>query len=56
MVASFNDAAIQRFHELAPQIDLAPAIGGVAAYKLSGTPPPEGTRRSRCRSSSAGSP
>ena len=44
MVASFNDAALQRFHELAPQIDLAPAIGGVAAYKLSGTPPPEGTR------------
>ncbi|HEX6115943.1 MAG TPA: glycerophosphodiester phosphodiesterase [Solirubrobacterales bacterium] len=44
MVASFNDAALQRFHELAPQIDLAPAIGGVAAYKLSGTPPPEGTK------------
>ena len=44
MVASFNDAALQTFHDLAPQIDLAPAIGGVAAYKLSGTPPPEGTK------------
>ena len=44
MVASFNDAALQTFHELAPQIDLAPAIAGVAAYKLSGTRPPEGTK------------
>jgi glycerophosphoryl diester phosphodiesterase len=44
MVASFNDAALQRFHELAPEIDMAPAIAGVAAYKLSGTPPPEGTK------------
>jgi glycerophosphoryl diester phosphodiesterase len=44
MVASFNDAALQRFHELAPQIDLAPAVGGVAGYVLGGTPPPEGTK------------
>lgn len=32
IVASFNDAALQRFHELAPQIDLAPATGEVASY------------------------
>lgn len=44
IVASFNDAALQRFHELAPQIDLAPATAGVAAYKLAGQPPPEGTK------------
>jgi glycerophosphoryl diester phosphodiesterase len=44
VVASFNDAALQRFHQLAPQIDLAPATGAVAAYKAAGVPPPEGTR------------
>ena len=56
IVASFNDAALRRFHELAPQIDLAPAIAGVAAYKLGGVPPPRAPSPSRCRSSSAGSP
>lgn len=44
MVASFNDAALARFHELAPEIDLAPAIAAVAAYKLASVPPPEGTK------------
>jgi glycerophosphoryl diester phosphodiesterase len=44
MVASFNDAALTRFHQLAPEIDLAPAIAGVAAYKFFGVSPPEGTR------------
>ena len=44
MVASFNDAALARFHQLAPQIDTAPAIAGVAAYKLADVPPPEGTK------------
>jgi glycerophosphoryl diester phosphodiesterase len=44
MVASFHDDALLRFHEQAPQIDLAPGIAGVAGYKLSGTPPPEGTK------------
>ena len=43
IVASFNDAALRRFHELAPQIDLAPATAAVAAYKLGRVPPPEGT-------------
>jgi hypothetical protein len=44
IVASFNDAALRRFHQLAPQIDLAPAVAGVAAYKFLGAAPPEGTR------------
>ena len=43
VVASFNDAALQRFHQLAPGIDLAPATGAVAAYKAAGVPPPEGS-------------
>ncbi len=44
VVASFNDAALARFHELAPQIDLAPATAAVAAYKAAGVPPAEGTK------------
>jgi glycerophosphoryl diester phosphodiesterase len=44
MVASFNDVAISRFHQLAPEIDLAPAVAGVAAYKFAGAPPPPGTK------------
>ena len=44
IVASFNDAALTRFHQLAPEIDLAPAVAGVAAYKFGGVAPPEGTR------------
>jgi glycerophosphoryl diester phosphodiesterase len=44
IVASFNDAALHRFHELAPQIDLAPATGAVAGYVLGGVRPPEGTK------------
>ena len=44
MVASFNDAALARFHELAPSIDLAPATGAVAGYVAARLPPPEGTK------------
>ncbi len=44
VVASFNDAALAHFHELAPQIDMAPATGGVAGYVLAGTPPPGGSK------------
>ncbi|MBK5116771.1 MAG: glycerophosphodiester phosphodiesterase [Thermoleophilia bacterium] len=44
MVASFNDAALAHFHQLAPKIDLAPATGGVAGYILADTPPPEGSK------------
>ena len=44
VVASFNDEALARFHELAPRIDLAPATGGVAGYVLGNIPPPEGSK------------
>ena len=42
IVASFNDAAIARFHELMPEIDLAPSIAETAAFKLGGVPPGPG--------------
>ena len=41
IVASFNDAALDRFHAQAPQIDLAPAIADVATFKLLSFPLPE---------------
>jgi glycerophosphoryl diester phosphodiesterase len=44
VVASFKDEALAHFHELAPQIDTAPATGGVAGYVLGNTPPPEGSK------------
>jgi hypothetical protein len=44
IVASFNDAALARFHQLAPDIDLAPATVAVAGYVLAGTPPPPGSK------------
>ncbi|HET6831427.1 MAG TPA: glycerophosphodiester phosphodiesterase family protein, partial [Solirubrobacterales bacterium] len=44
MVASFNDEALARFHELAPEIDTAPGVAGVAGYVLGNVPPPEGTK------------
>ena len=43
IVASFNDAALRRFHELAPDVGLAPATGAVAAWKAANAPLPEGT-------------
>lgn len=42
IVASFNDAALARFHELAPRIDLAPATAETAAFVLGGAPPGPG--------------
>jgi glycerophosphoryl diester phosphodiesterase len=44
MVASFNDAALAHFHELAPDIDLAPATAAVAGYVQADVPPPQGTK------------
>lgn len=43
IVASFSDEAVLRFRQLAPQVGLAPAIVGVAGYKLAGLPPVGGT-------------
>ena len=42
VVASFNDAALTSFHQLAPDIDLAPATAAVAGYVLGGVPLPPG--------------
>jgi glycerophosphoryl diester phosphodiesterase len=40
IVASFQQPAIDRFHELAPDIGLAPGIGGAAAWIGGGSPGP----------------
>jgi glycerophosphoryl diester phosphodiesterase len=42
IVASFNDAALDRFHAQAPQIAMAPGIEDVALFKLNSTPLPPG--------------
>jgi glycerophosphoryl diester phosphodiesterase len=43
IVASFQQPAVDRFHELAPRIGLAPGVAGVAGWVLDGTAPPSGT-------------
>jgi len=40
IVVSFQQAAVDRFHELAPKIDLAPGILGVAKWLAPGSPGP----------------
>ena len=40
IVVSFNQAAIDRFHELAPDIDIAPGLNGLVGYFLNGEPMP----------------
>jgi glycerophosphoryl diester phosphodiesterase len=42
IVVSFRQAAVDRFHELAPRIDLAPGIDGAANWLLSGGSPGPG--------------
>jgi glycerophosphoryl diester phosphodiesterase len=42
IVVSFQQAAVDRFHELAPRIDLAPGIDGAANYLLNGGSPGPG--------------
>jgi glycerophosphoryl diester phosphodiesterase len=42
VVATFNQPALDRFHELAPKVDLAPATAGAASYLLSDGSPGEG--------------
>jgi len=42
IVVSFQQAAVDRFHELAPKIDLAPGIDGAASYLLAGGSPGPG--------------
>jgi glycerophosphoryl diester phosphodiesterase len=43
IVVSFNDAALETFHSLAPRVPLAPGLSGLAGYVLTGTRPIEGT-------------
>jgi glycerophosphoryl diester phosphodiesterase len=40
IVVSFNQAAVDRFHELAPEIDIAPGAEGLVGYFLNGEPMP----------------
>jgi glycerophosphoryl diester phosphodiesterase len=40
IVVSFNQAAIDRFHELAPAIDIAPGLNGLVGYFLNDQPMP----------------
>jgi glycerophosphoryl diester phosphodiesterase len=42
IVVSFQQAAVDRFHELVPKIDVAPGIGGTAAWVLGGGSPGPG--------------
>ncbi len=41
IVVSFNQAAVDRFHELAPEIDIAPGLNGLVGYFLNGEPMPD---------------
>ncbi|HLM51336.1 MAG TPA: glycerophosphodiester phosphodiesterase family protein [Solirubrobacteraceae bacterium] len=43
IVVSFDQAAVDRFHELVPSIDTAPGIGGAAGFLLGGQPLPAGS-------------
>lgn len=40
IVVSFNDAAVARFHELAPAFGTAPGLAATTAYFVTATPPP----------------
>jgi glycerophosphoryl diester phosphodiesterase len=42
IVVSFKQAAVDRFHELVPKLDVAPGVDGSAAYLLGGTSPGPG--------------
>jgi glycerophosphoryl diester phosphodiesterase len=42
IVVSFNQAAVNRFHELVPEVPLAPGVDGIAGFLLGGGSPGEG--------------
>jgi glycerophosphoryl diester phosphodiesterase len=42
IVVSFSQAAVDRFHELAPQVAVAPGVDGIARFLLSGASPGAG--------------
>ena len=43
IVVSFQQTAVDRFHELVPAIGVAPGVTGVAGWILNSTPPAQGT-------------
>ncbi len=43
IVVSFQQPAVDRFHELAPRVGVAPGVTGVAGWVLDGTAPASGT-------------
>jgi glycerophosphoryl diester phosphodiesterase len=43
IVVSFQQTAVDRFHELVPAIGVAPGVTGVAGWILNGSPPAQGT-------------
>ncbi len=43
IVVSFQQDAVDRFHQLAPRIGVAPGVSGVAGWVLDGTAPAAGT-------------
>jgi glycerophosphoryl diester phosphodiesterase len=42
IVVSFNQAAVNRFHELVPQVAVAPGVDGIAGFLLGGASPGPG--------------
>ena len=52
IVVSFKQEAVDRFHQLRPNISVAPGIGGSADYLLGGKSPGRAWSRSSCRSPS----
>lgn len=44
IVASFDQAAVDRFHRRAPAFDVAPGVDGISGFLLSNVPAPAGTK------------
>nr|WP_246345534.1 glycerophosphodiester phosphodiesterase [Conexibacter arvalis] len=44
LVASFDQVAVDRFHQKAPKIDVAPGVDGISGFLLGGQPAPRGTK------------
>jgi glycerophosphoryl diester phosphodiesterase len=42
IVVSFNQRAVDRFHELAPEVAVAPGVDGISRFLLSGASPGDG--------------
>ncbi len=44
VVASFDDAIVDYFHQIAPEVEVSAGLNVLTAYVLEGTPPPAGMR------------